>query len=54
MDCHLHTTSLKQLFVLLGFALLAGGCSSTSQQSARFCDHSGCSERPSPPSRPTI
>lgn len=46
MDCHLHTTSLKQLFVLLGFALLAGGCSSTSQQSARFCDDSGCSERP--------
>ena len=47
MDSRQNTFSLKYGILLLGFATLLAGCASDApKQSARFCDDSGCSERP--------
>lgn len=47
MDSRSDTFSLKHGIFLLGLATFLTGCASDApQQSARFCDDSGCSERP--------
>lgn len=47
MESHLSSRLLKNCLVLAGISLVLVGCSSSSsKQTARFCDDSGCSERP--------
>lgn len=37
---------MRKCLLSLGITLMLAGCSSNSQQSARFCDESGCAQRP--------
>lgn len=46
MESHLNLGLLKKSLILTSITLMVTACSSGSGKTARFCDTSGCSERP--------